>query len=71
MQLVRHIPKPGISPYNHTNYRPISRLEIHGKICEKIINSRLKHLLEEKSAHNDRQQALDYNEEPYSTGNFI
>ena len=52
------LPKPGKSPYNHTNYRHISLLEIHGKIYEKIINSRLMHLLEEKSAHNDRQHGF-------------
>ena len=35
------IPKPGKDPKNLINYRPITLLEVPGKIIEKIINKRL------------------------------
>ncbi|KAH0809408.1 hypothetical protein GEV33_013383 [Tenebrio molitor] len=40
------IPKPGKDPTNPQSYRPISLLNITGKILEKILTSRLKHVLE-------------------------
>lgn len=39
------IPKEKKSPYNPTNYRPITLLEVPGKMFERTINYRLKHHL--------------------------
>jgi hypothetical protein len=40
------IPKPGKDPHNPLSYRPISLLNIMGKILEKILNNCLKTILE-------------------------
>ena len=40
------IPKPNTKGTNPTEYRPISLLEVPGKVLEKIINSRLRNYLE-------------------------
>ena len=40
------IPKPGKNPHNPLSYRPISLLNITGKIFEKILTNRLKDFLE-------------------------
>ena len=40
------IPKPGKDPHNPFSYRPISLLNITGKIFEKILTNRLKDFLE-------------------------
>ena len=52
------LPKPNKSPLSHTNYRPISLLEVPGKIVEKIINTRLTTLLEHKHLTNDNQHGF-------------
>ena len=49
------IPKPGKSPHETTSYRPISLLEMPGKILERIINKRLTTYLEDNNIHNNRQ----------------
>ena len=48
---IRLIPKTGKDPHSATNYRPISLLEVPGKILERIINYRLKTHLENTDAH--------------------
>ena len=52
------IPKPNKTPTLHTNYRPISLLEVPAKIYEKIINNRLRNTLEVNNQHNMRQHGF-------------
>ena len=49
------IPKPGKSIHEVTSYRPISLLEVPGKILERIITQRLNMHLEDNNLHNIRQ----------------
>lgn len=49
------IPKKSKDPHQVVNYRPISLLEVPGKILEKIINSRLKIFMEINELHNPYQ----------------
>ena len=44
--IIKLIPKPGKSPRFTSNFRPISLLEVPGKIFERIINKRLRSHLE-------------------------
>ena len=53
--MIKLIPKPGKNPRLPINYRPISLLEVPGKIFERIINSRLKHFLESNNRYNQNQ----------------
>ena len=52
------IPKPGKSPHSHTNYRPISLLEVTGKHYERIINNRFTSHLKAKNFINNRQHSF-------------
>lgn len=49
------IPKPGKPSTDPKNYRPISLLEVPGKIFERIINLRLRCHLEENNLYNPSQ----------------
>lgn len=49
------IPKPGKTDTTPENYRPVSLLEVPGKLLEKIINRRLRLHLESNGLHNPRQ----------------
>ena len=40
--IIRLIPKDGKTQYVPQNFRPISLLEVPGKILERVINTRLK-----------------------------
>ena len=51
------IPKPGKSPFQHINYRPISLLNQAGKILEKVINNRLLSFIE----NNNKANLFNYN----------
>lgn len=53
--IVRLIPKQGKTPHKTENYRPISLLEVPGKILERIINSRLRRHLELNNKYNNNQ----------------
>ena len=46
------------SQYVIQNYRPISLLDVHGKILDKILNNRLTRQLELKGLTNDRQHGF-------------
>ena len=59
--LMIFIPKVGKSPVDHINYRPISLLNIPGKIFEKIINNRLIQHLEINNLQNPRQHGFRKN----------
>jgi hypothetical protein len=52
------IPKPGKSPLQHTNYRPISLLSVPGKTLEKIINRKLMQTITQKQLHNQNQHGF-------------
>lgn len=52
------IPKEGKDTKNITNYRPISLLEVTGKLLEKIINNRLLDFLEHNNIINKRQHGF-------------
>ena len=49
------IHKPGTDPHDPVNYRPISLLEILGKIFEKIISTRLTYFFEYNNLFNENQ----------------
>ena len=53
--IIRLIPKAGQSSYHPQNYRPISLLEVPGKILERLINTRLKSYLEFHNMYNENQ----------------
>ena len=59
--ILKFIPKSNTDPTNPINYRPISLLEVTGKILEKIINKRLRNTKEE--CHN-----LPHNQHGYRVG---
>ena len=52
------LPKPNKTPFEHINYRPISLLEVPGKIFEKLLNRRLLRLLDDRGLHNKRQHGF-------------
>lgn len=47
--------KPGKQPTRPDSYRPISLLEVPGKLMERIVNSRLRDHLESEDLHNSAQ----------------
>ena len=49
------------SPYQHTNYRPISLLETIGKIYERILNNRTNQSISDLNLHNPRQHGFRKN----------
>ena len=53
--ILKLIPKPDTSPKNVKNFRPISLLELVGKVYEKIINKRLRKYAEENNIFHDNQ----------------
>ena len=53
--VVRLIPKHGKNPHHPANYRPISLLEVPGKIFERVINKRLRRHLEINNLYNSNQ----------------
>ncbi len=55
---IKFIPKKDKAPTNPKNYRPISLLEVPGKIYERIIQSRLKTFLAENNIINERQHGF-------------
>ena len=58
MAVMIFIPKEGKSPNSHVNYRPISLLEVQGKLLEKLLNRRLITFLERHDLQNDRQHGF-------------
>ena len=52
------LPKPATSQYNVKNYRPISLLDTHSKILDKILNTRLNNILTTLNKHNPRQHGF-------------
>ena len=53
--VIKLIPKQGKPPHHTANFRPISLLEVPGKIFERIINRRLRTHLEEHDLYNPLQ----------------
>lgn len=53
--IIRLIPKTGKPVDQALNYRPISLLEVPGKILEKIVNTRLRYHLEDNNQHHPNQ----------------
>lgn len=52
---MRLIPKPGKNPQLARNYRPISLLEVPGKILERVINRKLREHLEDNNLYHSNQ----------------
>ena len=52
------IPKSNKSQYNIINYRPISLLDIQGKLLDKILNTRLTRYIDHHNINNDRQHGF-------------
>lgn len=53
--ILRLIPKPGKNPHHPLNYRPISLLEVPGKVFERLINHRLTRHLRNNNLYNLKQ----------------
>ncbi len=56
--VIKFIPKENKSTKNPINYRPISLLEVPGKLFEKIIQGRLNSFLIENNVLKDRQHSF-------------
>ena len=56
--IIKFIPKKDKSPLNPINYRPISLLEVPGKIYERLIQARLNTFLTEKNIIKERQHGF-------------
>lgn len=56
--IMKLLPKPDTDHTNPLNYRPISLLEVTGKLLEKIINNRLRTHLETNNILNDTQHGF-------------
>ncbi len=56
--IVKFIPKKDKTPINPINYRPISLLEVPGKIFKKIIQARLNSFLTENNVLKERQHGF-------------
>ena len=52
------LPKPKSSQYQVQNYRPISLLEVPGKLIDKILNTRLTLFFDRHNLTNDRQHGF-------------
>ena len=56
--IIKFIPKESKSPKNPLNYRPISLLEVPGKIFEKIILVRMNAYITDTNIIKDRQHGF-------------
>ena len=59
--IIKLLPKPNTDQANPINYRPISLLEVPGKILEKIINKRLRFVIERNNILPDTQHGFRSN----------
>lgn len=59
--IIKMIPKPNTDHSNPINYRPISLLEVTGKVLEKIINKRLREYLETNNILSNTQHGFRNN----------
>ena len=56
--MIKFIPKKGKSPIQPINYRPISLLEVPGKLFERIIQGRLNTFISENNIIQERQHGF-------------
>lgn len=65
--IIKFIPKENTDSTNPINYRPISLLEVTGKVLEKILNPRLRALLETKNILKDTPRLQDQQRHRHNT----
>lgn len=66
LAILKLVLKSGKNPTDSINYRPISLLDIAGKVYERLINDRLRRFLEDTQRYHPRQHAYRRNRGTFS-----